>query len=122
MIDDDRQLVGTIGEYLKLKGLAFDGLTDPALASARARAFRPDIILLDVQFPEGSGWDVCRSLKSDASVGHIPVIMVSGRHGGAVDKAKGLELGADDYLSKPFDLEVLLLKIAAILRAVERHG
>ncbi len=122
MIDDDRHLIEAIGQFLKLKGLEFDGLTDPSQAAARARLFRPDIMLLDVQFPDGSGWDVCRALKSDPSLGHIPVIMVSGRYGGAVDKAKGLELGADDYLSKPFDVEVLILKIEAILRTAERHG
>lgn len=122
MIDDDPELIGAVGSYLKLKGLEFEGVTAPERAAARARAGRPDVILLDVQFPTGSGWNVCRDLKKDPALSGIPVIMISGRHGGPIDKAKGLEIGADDYLSKPFDVEVLLLKIEAILRTLERDG
>lgn len=116
MIDDDPQLVKATGRYLRLKGLRFEGLSAPARAAAEARKHSPDVILLDVQFPDGSGWDVCRELKRDPRLGRIPIIMVSGLHGDPLDKARGLELGADDYLAKPFDLEVLLLKIEAILR------
>jgi DNA-binding response OmpR family regulator len=119
MIDDDAALLDSVGRYLKLKGHAVEGVRFPDHALDKAKSMKPDIILLDVEFPGRSGWDVCRSLKSDAALAHVPVVMVSGRRMTPEDKAKGIELGADDYLTKPFDLQVLLLKIDAILRVTE---
>ncbi|MFA5141090.1 MAG: response regulator transcription factor [Elusimicrobiota bacterium] len=119
MIDDDPALLDSVKRFLKLKGYEAEGLRLPDQAADKARSFRPDMILLDIELPGISGWDVCRVLKSDKGLTHVPVVMVSGHRMTPEDKAKGIELGADDYLTKPFDLQVLLLKIDAILRVTE---
>jgi two-component system alkaline phosphatase synthesis response regulator PhoP len=80
-----------------------------------ARRHRPDLILLDLMLPGMSGLEVCRALKSDASTSSIPIIMVTAR-GEESDIVAGLELGADDYVTKPFGIKVLLARVHATLR------
>ena len=81
----------------------------------RARDARPDVILLDVMLPQLNGWDVCRRLKAEPETRGIPVIMVTGRVGEA-DKVLGFEIGAEDYVTKPFSPRELLARIRAVLR------
>jgi two-component system phosphate regulon response regulator PhoB len=84
-----------------------------ALELARSR--RPDVILLDIMLPDLPGTEVCRALKSDAATRGIPVIMLTAR-GEEIDRVVGFELGADDYVVKPFSVRELLLRIQAVLR------
>lgn len=84
-----------------------------ALELAHAR--RPDVILLDLMLPDLAGTDVCRSLKSDPATRQIPVIMLTAK-GEEIDRVVGFELGADDYVVKPFSVRELLLRIQAVLR------
>jgi len=84
-------------------------------ALARARDARPDVILLDVILPGLHGWDVCRQLKQDPAVRAIPVIMVTARVD-EKDRVLGFELGADDYVTKPFSPRELVARIRAVLR------
>jgi two-component system phosphate regulon response regulator PhoB len=86
---------------------------DSALAMVRDR--RPDLILLDLMLPEISGLEICRTLKSDAGLRTIPVIMLTARNE-EIDRVVGFELGADDYVAKPFSVRELLLRIGAVLR------
>lgn len=88
-----------------------DGLSGIKLAST----FKPDIIILDLMMPGLDGLDVCRRLKADAGLSHVPVIMLTAK-GEEIDKIVGLELGADDYVVKPFSPRELVLRIKAILR------
>src|SRR5262245_46067271 len=80
-----------------------------------AREHRPDVLLLDIMVPQLNGWEVCRRLKKDPELAAIPVIMVSGRVEEG-DKVLGFEVGADDYVTKPFSPRELIARIRAVLR------
>src|SRR5947209_5778814 len=80
-----------------------------------ARAERPDLVILDLMLPELSGWDVCRELQRDPRTAHLPIIMLTARDEVA-DRIVGLELGADDYVVKPFDPKELIARVHAVLR------
>jgi two-component system phosphate regulon response regulator PhoB len=83
-----------------------------------ARKERPALVLLDLMLPDTSGLDVCRQLKSDAALKHIPVIMLTARSE-EIDRVVGFELGADDYVVKPFSVRELVLRIQAVLRRAQ---
>ena len=83
-----------------------------------ALATPPDLVLLDLMLPDGSGADVCRTLKADARTRHVPVIMVTAK-GEELDRVVGFEIGADDYVVKPFSVRELVLRVRAILRRTE---
>ncbi|MBI5245049.1 MAG: response regulator [Elusimicrobia bacterium] len=119
MIDDDAELLKAVGIFFRLKGWTFEPLADPAKALEKARSVHPDMILLDVSLPGTTGWKVCKSLKGDELLRQIPVIMISGAHMSPLDKAEGLKSGADDYVAKPVDLKLLMLKTEAILRVLD---
>lgn len=91
--------------------LASDGLQ----GLAEARAQKPDLILLDLMLPKMDGLDVCRAVKSDPLMAAMPIIMLTAK-GSETDKVLGLELGADDYLTKPFSIRELMARIKAVLR------
>ncbi|RUL74511.1 response regulator transcription factor [Dyella choica] len=120
--DDDRELCSLLAEYLRREGLQVDVVHDGAtvLAHLRDPAMRPDLLILDVMMPGRSGLDTLRDLRAQY---RLPVIMLSGR-GEPVDRVVGLELGADDYLSKPCLPRELLARVRAQLRrhTVERAG
>jgi len=113
IVDDEPQMVRGLEDNLRFEGYqtlaAHDGREGLALAVAE----RPDLILLDVMMPGMSGWDVCRELRAKGLA--IPVIMLTAR-GEEADRVEGLELGADDYVTKPFGLRELLARIRAVLR------
>jgi two-component system alkaline phosphatase synthesis response regulator PhoP len=90
-------------------------------ALKHARDGRPDIILLDILVPQLNGWEVCRRLKQDAATGSIPVILVTGRVEEG-DKVLGFEMGADDYVTKPFSPRELLARIRAVVRRGKPDG
>ena len=112
IVDDDRKLVDLIRLYLEKDGyralVGYDGRQ--ALELARTKA--PDLIVLDLMLPEVSGLDVCRALRSESKV---PIIMLTAR-ASEEDKLVGLDLGADDYVTKPFSPRELMARIRAVLR------
>ncbi|GAB2586214.1 response regulator [Dyella jejuensis] len=112
--DDDRELCALLAEYLRREGLQVDVVHDGAEVLARLRdpATRPDLLILDVMMPGRNGLDTLRELRAQH---RLPVIMLSGR-GEPVDRVVGLELGADDYLSKPCLPRELLARVRAQLR------
>jgi two-component system, OmpR family, response regulator CpxR len=112
--DDDRELCALLAEYLRREGLQVDVVHEgeAVLAQLRDAATRPDLLILDVMMPGRSGLDTLRELRAQH---RLPVIMLSGR-GEPVDKVVGLELGADDYLSKPCLPRELLARVRAQLR------
>jgi DNA-binding response OmpR family regulator len=120
MIEDDEQLRLVVSRYLRRKDWEFHEAADGAEGLAKAAQLQPEIILLDIQLPDLEGWEVCRKLKADAATANIPVVMVSGNLNTAEDKARGLEVGADDFLAKPFDLTELVLRMDGILKAIGR--
>jgi DNA-binding response OmpR family regulator len=113
MLDDDRELAAMVREFLELEGFELQLAHAPEEAE-RALAERvPELLILDVMLPQRSGFEVLRRLR--ASHPRLPVLMLTAR-GDAVDRVLGLELGADDYLTKPFDPRELAARIRAILR------
>jgi two-component system response regulator CpxR len=112
LVDDDHELTEVMTEYLSLKGFSVDVALDGASALQKLGAAAYDIVVLDVMLPVFSGFDVLERLRRDRST---PVIMLTAR-GSDIDRIHGLELGADDYLPKPFNPAELAARIRAILR------
>jgi DNA-binding response OmpR family regulator len=115
LIDDDARLSSMVGDYLRNSG--FEVETAGSLAAGRERlgAESFDALVLDLMLPDGDGLDLCRELRADARHRHLPLLMLTAR-GEPMDRIVGLELGADDYLPKPFEPRELLARIKALLR------
>jgi DNA-binding response OmpR family regulator len=116
VVDDETTLRETLVEALELEGYRAIPAADGREALARFRAERPDLVLLDLMLPELAGVEVCRILRAESAV---PIIMLTAKDS-EVDKVVGLELGADDYVTKPFSLRELTARIRAIFRRAEQ--
>jgi two-component system response regulator CpxR len=119
IIDDDRELAGMLGEYLEREGFGVTSAADADAATDALAAREPDLVILDVMMPGRSGLDLLRELR--ATRPRMPVLMLTAR-GDPVDRIVGLELGADDYLPKPFDPRELAARVRAILRRAPSPG
>jgi len=113
IVDDEPAIVRGLEDNLRFEGYETLSATTGADALRVAAREAPDLILLDVMMPQMSGWDVCRELRRQGI--DAPVIMLTAR-GEEVDRVRGLELGADDYIPKPFSLRELLARVRAVLR------
>jgi len=113
IVDDEPEMVRGIQDNLRFEGYDTSAAYDGEEALRRAAADGPDLVLLDVMMPKVSGWDVCRELRRRGI--DVPVIMLTAR-GEEDDRVRGLELGADDYIAKPFALRELLARVRAVLR------
>ena len=116
LIDDDARLTAMLGDYLRAAGFAVEAAS--TLAAGRARlaaggAF--DALVLDLMLPDGDGLDLCRELRARPETRGLPLLMLTAR-GEPTDRIVGLELGADDYLGKPFEPRELLARLKALLR------
>jgi two-component system alkaline phosphatase synthesis response regulator PhoP len=113
--DDDKQIVRLLQSYLEQAGFqvltAYDGET--TLRTIRQE--RPDLVILDLMLPDRDGWDITRTLRSDEKFARLPIIMLTARVEDA-DKIVGLELGADDYITKPFNPREVIARMRAVLR------
>ncbi|MDD5136706.1 MAG: response regulator [Candidatus Omnitrophica bacterium] len=115
MIDDERDFLTVLSERLGAKGFDIVKAFNGREGLEKVYSEKPDIIVLDLMMPEMNGYDVCRKLKIDKTYKDIPVIMLTGKfHPDDIEFGK--EMGADAYLTKPLDLELLLHKIKAFLR------
>ncbi len=116
IVDDEAGVVSTVSEYLANKGFVTRGFSNSKdLFEFLAKEERPDLIILDIMLPGMPGFEICKKLKEKERYSTIPIIMVSAK-GEVPDKTSGLDLGADDYLVKPFSLEELTARINAVLR------
>lgn len=113
--DDDEMIVDVLLDQFTREGFAVVTAFDGAEALRQARLTNPDLILLDVMMPKLQGWEVLRELRRDSTV---PVLMLTAR-GEELDRVLGLELGADDYIVKPFSFRELLARVRATLRRLE---
>jgi DNA-binding response OmpR family regulator len=113
VVDDEPEIVRGLEDNLRFEGYETSSATDGETALRLAAREAPDLIILDLMMPRMSGWDVCRTLRARGI--EVPVIMLTAR-GGEADRVQGLELGADDYIAKPFSLRELLARIRAVLR------
>ncbi len=112
IVEDDRNLLDTLKYNLHREGYQVSTAVDGAAALETARREKPDLIILDVMLPEVSGLEVCRILRKEMTV---PILMLTARVE-ETDKIVGLEIGADDYMTKPFSLRELIARVRAILR------
>jgi DNA-binding response OmpR family regulator len=115
VVDDERQIAEIARDYLRHAGFAVITASDGATALAVARAQRPDLIVLDLALPHLDGLDVAKALRRESSV---PIIMLTARVEEA-DRLRGLEIGADDYITKPFSPRELVARVKAVLRRVD---
>jgi DNA-binding response OmpR family regulator len=113
VVDDDRTVSDVICRYLEHAGYAVRHVGDGAEALAAVRREAPHLVVLDLMLPTISGLQVCRELRSDPD--GVPIIMLTAR-GDEADRVLGLELGADDYLTKPFSPRELVLRVGSVLR------
>jgi two-component system, OmpR family, response regulator RegX3 len=115
LVEDERSITEPLAAALEREGFEPHVAGTVADALERARELDPDLVLLDVMLPDGSGFDVCRELRQTSKV---PIIMLTAR-GEEADRVVGLELGADDYVVKPFSAREVVARIRAVLRRTE---
>ena len=119
VVEDDNDIAELIRHYLERDGHRVERLAAGDQVVAQARLSSPDLIVLDLMLPGLDGLLVCQALRRDAATAAVPVIMLTAR-GEESDRIRGLELGADDYVVKPFSPKELAARVAALLRRVER--
>lgn len=116
VVDDERNIIELARLYLEQEGFTVEEARDGAEALEKIRTLKPAVVVLDLMLPEVDGWEVCRRTRAKSEV---PIIMLTARSDD-VDKIVGLELGADDYLTKPFNPRELVARVKAILRRYEK--
>jgi len=118
LIDDDAKLATLLGNYLTKFDIELNSTTKPTLALELIAEHQPDLIILDVMMPKMNGFQVCSGIRKKYK---IPIIMLSAR-GESFDRVKGLDLGADDYIAKPFEPRELVARIHSLIRRVNDEG
>jgi DNA-binding response OmpR family regulator len=113
VIEDEPQMLLGLRDNLELEGYEVETATDGDEGLQKAATFQPDLVILDVMLPRKNGFDVCRELRARSNT--TPVVMLTARNQ-ETDKVLGLELGADDYVTKPFSITELLARVRAVLR------
>lgn len=115
VVEDEAEILELISYNLRKEGYGVDTAVTGEDALARVRQAPPDLVLLDLMLPGVDGLEVCKSIKGDSATRNIPIIMLTAKSEEA-DIVTGLELGADDYITKPFSRRVLLARVKAVLR------
>ncbi len=115
VVDDDKSIVKVLAGYLEQAGFAVLAAHDGETAMHILRRERPDLLILDLMMPERDGWEVTRIVRGDKDLAAIPIIMLTARFEDT-DKITGLELGADDYVTKPFNAREVVTRVKALLR------
>jgi len=118
LIDDDQKLGDLLKNYLKTFDIDLFVINDPREAIKTMNDLDPDLLILDVMMPHINGFDLCKSIREESNK---PIIMLSAR-GEADDKVKGIDLGADDYLSKPFEARELVARMHGLLRRLRKDS
>jgi two-component system phosphate regulon response regulator PhoB len=115
VVEDERDLADLVSFHLRQAGYDARVVHDGRSALAAVAAKRPDIVLLDLNLPDVSGIEICRTLRAGAATRDVPVLMLTAR-GAEVDRVVGFEVGADDYVIKPYSARELVLRLRALLR------
>ncbi|MBE7002477.1 MAG: response regulator transcription factor [Ruminococcaceae bacterium] len=118
IVEDDPNIRELLQMYLEKDGYAVTLAADGGQGMDKFRAIKPDLVLLDVMMPVMDGWAVCKAIRAE---GNTPVIMLTAK-GETDDKVTGLKAGADDYITKPFEMKELLARVEAVLRRSDRCG
>ena len=112
IVEDDKNIAELLQMYLEKEGYAVTVAHDGGAGLSKFRAIKPDLVLLDVMMPIMDGWSVCKAIRGESQV---PIIMLTAK-GETDDKVTGLKSGADDYITKPFEMKEVLARIEAVLR------
>ena len=115
VVEDDRNIAELLQMYLEKEGYAVTVAADGGQGLSKFRAIKPDLVLLDVMMPVMDGWAVCKAIRAE---GKTPVIMLTAKSE-TDDKVTGLKTGADDYITKPFEMKEVLARIEAVLRRAD---
>lgn len=115
VVDDEPDVTDLLAYTLKAKGFLVEAVNNPNASVGLARTFSPDLVILDVMMPELNGIQICRMLRADPALKNVPVIFLTAKAEEG-DRIQGLEIGADDYVSKPFSTKELVLRVQSILR------
>jgi DNA-binding response OmpR family regulator len=121
LVDDDPDIINTVSDFLEKEGFDVKGFPTAEALFKYLHTQRPDLIILDVVLPDMNGFQICKTLKETEQFANIPVIILSGQDKDT-DQIFGLDLGALDYLIKPYSLDVLLAKVKTILNMAEEQG
>jgi two-component system phosphate regulon response regulator PhoB/two-component system alkaline phosphatase synthesis response regulator PhoP len=115
IVEDEEAIVEVVSQTLRRHGYETVSASDGDDALEKAFSLRPDLVILDLMLPKMDGWEVCRRLKADRQTASLPVLMLTARREER-DVVEGLEIGADDYMKKPFSLSELAARVKALLR------
>ena len=115
VVEDEKEIQDLLAHYLRKEGFSPLLASDGETAILKARKEKPDLVLLDILLPNADGLEVLRTIRSDETIGRTPVVMLTAK-GDETDRVVGLELGADDYIPKPFSPREVVARIKAILR------
>jgi two-component system alkaline phosphatase synthesis response regulator PhoP len=118
VVDDEPGIVSAIAYALQREGYKVDTASDGEEALGKVKTFQPNVMVLDVMMPKMSGYDVCRKLEDRDDIG---IILLTVKND-IVDKIVGLELGADDYMTKPFEIRELLARVKSLLRRLDKNA
>jgi two-component system phosphate regulon response regulator PhoB/two-component system alkaline phosphatase synthesis response regulator PhoP len=119
VVDDEPDILELVSLHLTKAGFAVRTYPDAGRFQKSLVKSIPDLVVLDLMLPDADGLDVCKSLKAEARTAHVPVMMLTAR-GEELDRVLGLEIGADDYVTKPFSPKELVARVKAVLRRVEK--
>jgi two-component system, OmpR family, phosphate regulon response regulator PhoB len=114
VIEDEDNIALALDFLMTREGYVQDRIASGAGALERIRATLPDLVLLDVMLPEVSGYEICQSIRMDPALAHIKILMMTAR-GSALERRKGLALGADGFIAKPFELKELRAEVRRLL-------
>ncbi len=115
VVDDESDVTDLVAYHLKSKGFQVETVNDPNGSIGAARSFVPDLVILDVMMPDLNGIQICRMLRADPKLKKVPVIFLTAK-AEENDRIQGLEMGADDYICKPFSTKELVLRVQSIIR------
>lgn len=121
VVDDEPDVTELLNYKLRREGYQVEVINNPLEIMGKAREFNPDLFVLDIMMPELDGLKICRMIRADSKLSAVPVIFLTAR-GETEERIKGLELGADDYIAKPFDSKELILRIGLIFRRMNGSG
>ncbi len=121
VVEDDKDIVELVRYNLEKDGYQVTASGDGATGLAQIRKSPPDLLILDLMLPKLSGLEICREIRRDDRLGRLPILMLTAR-GEEADRVVGLELGADDYVTKPFSPRELVARVKALLRRVQPPG
>lgn len=121
VVDDDKDIVRLVRAYLEQSGFSVDIAYDGGTAMQKIRAETPELVVLDLMLPDTDGWAITRTVRADPKLAALPIIMLTARTED-VDKIVGLELGADDYIAKPFNPREVVARVRTVLRRLHTNG